>query len=168
MVLKKTAERVLKDICGNSYIKVSVFAEIGALNLEGGWFLGGGCLNSLHPLPSPLPPRWSWLKTPSPLPPRWSWLKTPRFAEIPVLNWGYGVIFWGGVFELVTGEGEGGSGRVGGTHHALQLDVINVLTCGQKEELKVCTCLYSCVALHHGILPPPPPPVNRRTETLKT
>ena len=47
-------------------------------------------------------------------------------------------------------------GGLGGTHHALQLDVINVLTCGQKEEMKVCTCLYSCVALHHGILPPPP------------
>ena len=27
--------------------------------------------------------------------------KCKRFAEIPVLNWGYGVIF-GGVFELVT------------------------------------------------------------------
>ena len=72
----------------------------------------------------------------------------------------------GGVFNQLHLGGGGGSstnftwgegGGLGGTHHALQLDVINVLTCGQKEEMKVCTCLYSCVALHHGILPPPPP-----------
>ena len=46
----------------------------------------------------------------------------------------------------------GGGGGVRGTHHALQLDVINVLTCGQKEELRACTYLYTCAAMHHGIL----------------
>ena len=96
------------------------------------------------------------------------------------------IMHWGGGEE---GGGRGGGGGVRGTHHALQVDVINVLTCGQKEELRACTCLYTCAAMHHGGTPPfmhpprggpphgqggwgrgppPPPPVDRRTETLKT
>ena len=36
MIFKKTADRVLKSTCRKSYIKVSVFADICALNLDEG------------------------------------------------------------------------------------------------------------------------------------
>ena len=68
-------------------------------------------------------------------------------------------------------EGGGGpqpssprGGGFGGTHHAMQVDVISQITCDQKEELEACTCLYSCLPFHYGILaqPPPPPPREQK------
>ena len=46
--------------------------------------------------------------------------------------------------------------------HLRPLDVGSVLMCGQKEDMGLCTCLYSHAAMHYGILPLPP--VDKRKD----
>ena len=74
----------------------------------------------------------------------------------------------GGVFnQLHLGaRGEGRRG-FGGIHHALQLGVVNVLTCGQKGEPQACTCLCSCAARHSGKQPPHPHPTPGQKQRWK-